>query len=218
MASHQDVPSHHETADEYGRREKCFYNHRRAPFRFKDSVRFIQKTSKSARSDELIHQDGLVDMPLPYSETCLDSEQLDPPPSGRYLISNQDELPSNLWHLPFHLKGLHLPKETLDLGFDITQEIRQYTLDIHLKRNCTLASVWLPLCSTDVEKDEGLAFPSSSSRWQSLALRELESEAIDVSEEAKRLAREEELVNSLTHMRGLTNDDLSFQKVSPIPE
>lgn len=217
MAKQQEAAFYHETACEYGRKQKCFYDHQAAPFRFKDQARLIQSTSGSVQPNGLIQQDGLVATSLPYPEPGFDSEQLDPPSSSRYLMLDQDKQRQNLWQLPPIFSEIYLPNETFDLGSDLMEDMRQYTIDVRLKRNCSLSGTWLPLCPTDSDKDEGLIFPPTSSRWQSLALRELESEVIDVSEEAKQLAQDEEELNSLLPKQGLANEDLKLQKASPCP-
>ncbi|KAM0225412.1 hypothetical protein ACHAPQ_002668 [Fusarium lateritium] len=64
----------------------------------------------------------------------------------------------------------------MDTGYDIQKETMQYLSDIQFANTCNILTQWLPLCHVNDRNDEGLEFPSTVSRWQSLALRELEAD------------------------------------------
>lgn len=69
------------------------------------------------------------------------------------------------------------------------KDTQQYLDDIYSKRFCNVLNEWLPLSPVDIDRDEGLEFSSASSRWQKLALREINRKNIEVSDAAKQLVR-----------------------------
>ncbi|KAH7134373.1 hypothetical protein EDB81DRAFT_97044 [Dactylonectria macrodidyma] len=185
----EDYHAECRSAAEYARAHQCFLDHQGPPFQFHDHIRDIQKTSQRVKSDGLVHQPGLVNkrLPLPVVDLELDAPvQI----STRSCSPPLDPLQSLISPATFRvLSDLRLSPEPLDLGYDIEKDFQQYLENIRSKRFCNIFNEWLPLSPVNVDKDEGLRFPSASDRWQKLALREIDRETLNVPEGAKKLVR-----------------------------
>ena len=199
-----------ESADLYARDRGCFCDHRGAPFRFEDQIDRVKPTILSVGRDGLVHQKGLPSISLPSPEFDSELEEsLRPlrPFSTDYTTTSYVKLPQ------FSRNGdIYLPKDYVDLGYDTRKEIDEYQCEIQSKCNPSLSDIWLPLYPIDIEKDEGLQFPSTSSRWQFLALRQLECEKIEIvcdDIDSAETTNGSELVTQL-----LTREDLGIQRVS----
>ncbi|KAF4444682.1 hypothetical protein FACUT_459 [Fusarium acutatum] len=152
---------------------QCFHNHQGAPYRFRDIVRQIRETAEPAKENGLIDQPGLTAAPLPRTkialEPFLDNES--------YEIPIDPKVPaSSVFRFLGQTKSLRLSSESIDTGYDLQKELSQYLQDIQIASSCNILTQWLPLSHVSTEKDEGLGFPSTISRWQTLALRELEGD------------------------------------------
>lgn len=192
----------------------CFHDYRGAPFRFKDKIENIKKTALPVQRDGLVSQHGLTAIPLPFPEVDLELEESQRPlrPSSR-IHENETLHPHKLLHFSV-ANGLYLPKENLDLGYDFGKEFARYQCDVQLKRQCNLSNEWLPFCFVDVEKDEGLSLTSTSSRWQILALRELEREGIkDSGEDFGVSWAPHGLTTPSQYSQQLTKEDLGLRRV-----
>ncbi|KAF4460071.1 hypothetical protein FALBO_13158 [Fusarium albosuccineum] len=169
-------------AAKYALSEGCFYHHRDAPYRFQDQLHQLQTTRLPVETDGLVHQPGLVDTPLSHPRI-----QLDSPPADHYedslLIDDIVPRPT-VSSSERNIRQLRFPRETLDLGHNLDQDFRKYMNDVHEKRSCNIFGEWLPLSPVNNNRDEGIEFPYTTSRWQLLALRELERESISISEKA----------------------------------
>ncbi|EWY96645.1 hypothetical protein FOYG_05276 [Fusarium oxysporum NRRL 32931] len=158
---------------DYATENQCFYNHQGAPYRFRDIVRQLRETAQLAKANGLIDQPGLTAAPLPRTkialEPFLDDESYEIPIDPRVSASS-------VFRFLGQTKSLRLPSEIIDTGYDLQKELSQYLQDIQIASSCNILSQWLPLSYVTAEKDEGLGFPSTVSRWQTLALRELEGD------------------------------------------
>lgn len=82
---------------------------------------------------------------------------------------------------------LELPALRSDHGFDY----RQMCASIEAARAVSIADHRLPLEPTDVEKDEGLAFPSAAWHCGEMLIQQIQKETIDVSKGAFRYLTEQ---------------------------
>ncbi|KAI7770717.1 hypothetical protein LZL87_004504 [Fusarium oxysporum] len=156
---------------DYALKNKCFYNHQGSPYRFRDIVRQLRETAEPATADGLINQPGLSATPLPRTKITLE-------PFLNYesygIPMDPEVSASSVFQFLGQTKGFRLPSEIIDTEYDLQKELSQYLQDIQIASSCNILTQWLPLSYVSVEKDEGLRFPSTVSRWQTLALRELE--------------------------------------------
>ncbi|KAF7544228.1 hypothetical protein G7046_g9826 [Stylonectria norvegica] len=217
MANSNSTEASQGTSHEYARSQLCFHDHQGAPFRFRDQISQLQTTIQPVQSDGLIHQSGLTTASLPFPVIDLDptgeSDQL---PTGFHPSSPEPVFDSFMFTDLGGLSNLRIPSESLDLGVDLKQEFRQYLTEIHMKSTCNLSNEWLPLSPVDISKDEGLSLSSTSSRWQSLALRELEHGTLEVPEEAHNLVLEAEGSGQSTYPQWLDKVDLGLEQRSRV--
>ncbi|KAF4952144.1 hypothetical protein FGADI_6940 [Fusarium gaditjirri] len=158
---------------DYAIENQCFYNHQGAPYRFRDVVRQLRETAEPAKADGLIDQPGLTATPLPCTKIALEPFLDD----ESYEIPTDPEVSaSSVFRFLGQTKGLRLPSDIMDTGDDLQKELSQYLQDIQIASSGNILTQWLPLSYVSAEKDEGLEFPSTVSRWQTLALRELEGD------------------------------------------
>jgi hypothetical protein len=123
----------------------------------------------------LVEQAGLAATRLPRPKIIFDS----PTKSEDYQVPVDPFVSaSSVFSFLGRTKWLRFPPESLDLGYDSKGEVEQYLHDIQSTRSCNILTTWLPLAQVNIEKDEGLGFPSTVSRWQTLALREMEVDEI----------------------------------------
>ncbi|KAF5596134.1 uncharacterized protein FSUBG_8940 [Fusarium subglutinans] len=158
---------------DYAIENQCFHNHQDAPYRFRDIVRQLRETAESANENGLIDQAGLTVAPLPRTKIALEPFLDD----ESYEIPIDPKVPaSSVFRFLGQTKSLRLPSESVDTGYDLQKELSQYLQDIQIASSCNILTQWLPLTYVSAEKDEGLGFPSTISRWKTLALRELEGD------------------------------------------
>lgn len=215
MTQINNIKSLEEDTNTHDQHRDCFHDHRGAPFRFKDQIDKIEKTALPVQQDGLVNQHGLTAIPLPFPEVDLELEEFQRPLEPSTPIHENEILdPQKL--LQFSVANdLYLPKEDLDLGYDFGKEFARYQCDVQLKRQCNLSNEWLPFCFVDVEKDEGLGLTSTSSRWQILALRELEREGIEDIDEDFELswALNGGFTTLSQYSQQLIKEDLGIQRV-----
>lgn len=151
----------------------------------------MRETIQQVESDGLIHQPGLVATHLPFPE--IDLDLIDGPEP---MLASPCSPPDPTISASFidaaafrAFRELRISPEPLDLGFDIKKDTQKFLDDIYSKRFCNVLNEWLPLSPVDIDKDQGLEFSSASSRWQMLALREINRKNIEVSDAAKQLVR-----------------------------
>ncbi|KAL7819856.1 hypothetical protein V8C26DRAFT_419515 [Trichoderma gracile] len=166
-----------ETADEYGRREKCFINHRRHPFTFQSHLSSIQSTKEAVEKDGLVAQAGLrtAALPKPQStEEILEQDECHSNDLERFL----EESPSkpSLSYSGNPLTDLYLPVGELDLGSCPEKDLQGY-----------LQQQWLPLSQIRTERDEGLDFPHELERLWAQLHREYDVDRPILSEAAANL-------------------------------
>ncbi|KAJ3465956.1 hypothetical protein MRS44_006614 [Fusarium solani] len=178
------------TVIDYALKNQCFRRHRDAPYRFHDQLPQLRTTLHPVESDGLVHQPGIIDIPLPRPNI-----QPQPPPEGEAYSLPVDPFVPSTALFPFlgQTKQLRLPSEALDTGHNAEKDLQQYLTDIYNKSFCDILSEWLPLSPVNIDNDEALDFPSTTIRWKLLADRELELEAISGSEETQRILHEEEV-------------------------
>jgi hypothetical protein len=158
---------------DYAIENQCFHNHQGAPYRFRDIVRQLRETAEPAKENGLVDQPGLTAAALPRTKIALEPFLED----ESYDIPIDPEFPaSSVFRFLGQTKSLRLPSESIDTGHDLQKELSQYLQDIQVASSCNILTQWLPLTYVSAEKDEGLGFPSTVSRWQTLALRELEGD------------------------------------------
>ncbi|KAF5625376.1 hypothetical protein F52700_9095 [Fusarium sp. NRRL 52700] len=158
---------------DYAIENQCFYNHQGAPYRLRDIVRQLRETVAPAKANGIIDQPGLTAASLPLTKIALEPFLDD----ESYEIPIDPEVPaSSVFRFLGQTKSLRLPSESIDTGYDLQKELSQYVQDIQMASSCNILTQWLPLSYVSAEKDEGLVFPSTVSRWQTLALRELEGD------------------------------------------
>ncbi|RDA95061.1 hypothetical protein CP533_2174 [Ophiocordyceps camponoti-saundersi (nom. inval.)] len=166
-----------ETADEYGRRSRCFRDYRKAPFRFKHHLADIQATALETTDDGLVAQPGLGSCRFPEPTTACD-DSIEPSNAETcHFLETDPWLPS--------LRNFLVPIQELDLGSFPDADVQQTFRHVISKRSCHLACTWLPLISLDNERDEGLMFPLESVRMQSSLRQESELETISLSVEVE---------------------------------
>lgn len=177
------------TVIDYALKHQCFRHHRDAPYRFQDELPQLRTTLHPVESDGLVHQPGVIDIPLPRPNI-----QLQPPSEGETYSLPVDPFVPSTALFPFlgQTKQLRLPSEALDTGHNPEKDLQQYLTDIYNKSFCDVWGEWLPLSPVNIDNDEALDFPSTTIRWKLLADRELELEAISGFEEALRILNEEE--------------------------
>jgi hypothetical protein len=178
----------------YGRRERCFQDFQKKPFRFRDCARGVQLLSDLVDTHGLIHQSGLPSARLP--NPSVDFDTFDFPETehkGHELCdSPQRCFPA---HSPFFsttaiLQDLHLPLELIELSSDPVGDMSEYLNTVHAAYFCNAFDQWLPLSPTREDKNEGLSFPPNSGRLRSMLLRELDRERISATQGALDLERE----------------------------
>ncbi|KAI5463858.1 hypothetical protein BGZ63DRAFT_442570 [Mariannaea sp. PMI_226] len=176
-----------ETAAEYAQAHQCFQDYQDFPYRFQDQTWHLKDTIQQVGSDGLVHQAGLSTASFPQTTIELEIENgLGHAPSCISSPSSQTAFPVFMGDLTTQ-KGLRIPSESLDLGYGIKTDIKQYLEQICLKSSCNILNEWLPLTPVNIDNDEGELFSAASSRWQKLARRELERETFEVTAEAKKL-------------------------------
>ncbi|KAF5548993.1 hypothetical protein FNAPI_8142 [Fusarium napiforme] len=158
---------------DYAIENQCFHNHQGAPYRFRDIVRQLRESAEPAKENGLVDQPGLTAAPLPRTKIALEPFLED----ESYDIPIDPKVPaSSVFRFLGQTKSLRLPSESIDTGHNLQKELSQYLQDIRIASSCNILTQWLPLTYVSTEKDEGLVFPSTISRWQTLALRELEGD------------------------------------------
>lgn len=182
----------YESADSYGRFEGCFRDHRDRPFRFKDQIRSIRHACEETDAQGLVVQTGLVAASLPNSTINLDAGAI--PDLYAFYESSYD---SNIglksaepWYPSSWAQELQLPLETPVLATNPADDVRLYLAAVKEKQSSDIIDKWLPLSTTRDDKDEGLAFPQSSARFQSLLYREFDHECVSTSKDALVLVEE----------------------------
>ncbi|KAF5678819.1 hypothetical protein FHETE_1060 [Fusarium heterosporum] len=165
----------------YANKHHCFYNHTAAPYRFYDQLRHIEASAEPTKADGFVDQADLMTIPLPHpiiqTEPLLNHEFYEPP--------TDPNIPASLIFPSLRTNGhTRLPLEMIDTGFDMKKEITQYLNDVQAANSCDLLIQWLPLSYVSTENDESLEFPSTVSRWQTLASRELQSVETTVSQQS----------------------------------
>lgn len=190
-------------------KNSCFWHYKDAPYRFQDHLPQLRATLHPVESDGLVHQPGLIDIPLPHPDI-----QLHPPTDDEIcsLLIDPVVPSTSLFSFLGQTKQLRLPSEALDTGDNPEKDLQEYLADIDSKNFCDILSEWLPLVSVNIDKDEALNFPSTTVRWKLLADRELELEAISDSEETMRALYEGESPNQAEWYQEL----FEFRKVSRI--
>ncbi|PTB66903.1 hypothetical protein BBK36DRAFT_160476 [Trichoderma citrinoviride] len=177
-----------ETADEYGRREKCFINHRRHPYTFQSHIPSIQSTKQVTGKDGLVAQHGLRIAALPNPRLCediFDQDQCHSKDLERFLQDSPSKL--SLSYSGDLLKDLYVPVDELDLGSSPENDLQEYLQDVRAKRNRNPFRQWLPLAHTRTERDEGFNFPPEMERLWAQLNRELDVDKPVLSDAAKDL-------------------------------
>ncbi|KAL7924318.1 hypothetical protein ACQKWADRAFT_286436 [Trichoderma austrokoningii] len=191
MASPRSHPIEQaETADEYGRREDCFRNHRQHPFTFQSFLTDLQSTKEATERDGLVPQLGLKTGVLPnpqIAEEVLDQHQRHRENAKRLL---RDSPPGFI--LPAaksHIKELLVPVDDLDLGSCPKHDLEKYICPVLAKRYDNPFKQWLPLASMRRERDETLDFPPVLNRLRAQILRKIEIDKPAISDAAAELVR-----------------------------
>ncbi|KAH0526628.1 hypothetical protein TsFJ059_009929 [Trichoderma semiorbis] len=181
-----------ETADEYGRREKCFRNHRRHPFTFQSHVTDIQSTRETAEADGFVSQLGLKMVPLPNPQLTgdvFDQHQHHRENLEKLLHDSPSRIslsaPNNF------TKELLFPVGELDLGSCHENDVQEYLRQVHTKRYSDPFKQWIPLAYTRPDRDESLSFPPGLTLLWELLHRELDTDKPTLSEDAVNLVREQ---------------------------
>ncbi|RGP80866.1 hypothetical protein FLONG3_1014 [Fusarium longipes] len=156
---------------EHDPEEILFYDHQGAPYRFQDQIHQLQKTAESTQPGRMVEQAGLVSTNLPRPKISFE-------PSVKHEDHKASADPSvsdfSVFSFLKRIRQLRVPPESLDLGYNTRGEVEEYLHSIQLARSCNIFIEWLPLAQVGIENDEGLEFPSTVSRWQTLALRKME--------------------------------------------
>jgi hypothetical protein len=180
-----------ETADEYGRREDCFRNHRRHPFTFQSYMTDLKNTKEATERDGLVAQSGLKTGVLPNPQITgdifdqhqhyrknLEKFLQDSPP--KFSLSATNSL----------IKELLIPVDELDLGSCFTSDLQEYLRPVWMKKYSNPFGQWLPLACTRSERDESLEFPPVLDRLWALLHREIETDNPATSDVGADLVRE----------------------------
>ncbi|KAL6872970.1 hypothetical protein J3F83DRAFT_731590 [Trichoderma novae-zelandiae] len=181
-----------ETADEYGRRERCFRNHRRHPFTFQSHVPGIQSTRQATEKDGLVAQQGvrIVALPNPQlTEDIFDRDQRHRDDLDEFLQDSPSKL--SFSYSGSSLKDLYLPVGELDLGSCPDKDLQECLQEVRAKRNRSPFRHWLPLAHTRTERDEGLRFPPGLNRLWAQLNRELDVDKPVLSGAATELVKEQ---------------------------
>ncbi|PTB76294.1 hypothetical protein M440DRAFT_1377260 [Trichoderma longibrachiatum ATCC 18648] len=180
-----------ETADEYGRREKCFTNHRRHPFTFSSHIPGIKSTKQDVEKDGLVAQQGLRTAALPNpqsTEDILDQDQCHSEHLERFL--QESPLEPSLAFSSNAFKDLYVPVDELDLGSCPEKDLQEYLQEVRTRRNRNPSEEWLPLIHTRTVRDEGLSFPPEMNRLWAQLNGELEVDKPVLSDAAAELVGE----------------------------
>lgn len=181
-----------ETADEYGRREKCFRNHRRHPFTFQSHVTDIQSTRETTEADGIVSQLGLKMVPLPNPQLTgdvFDQHQHHRENLEKLLHDSPSKI--SLSATNNFTKELLFPVGELDLGSCHESDVQEYLRQVHTKRYSDPFKQWIPFACTRPDRDESLSFPPGLTLLWKLIHRELDTDNPTVSEDAVNLVREQ---------------------------
>lgn len=184
-----------DTAAVYGRREGCFRDFQKKPFRFHDCAKGVRLLSDLVDSHGLIPQSGLQSTRLPNPSIDFDTFDFFPDTERRVheLCGSPQRCTQEL--SPFFsttaiLKDLRLPLELIELSSDPVYDMSEYLNTVHAASFCNAFDQWLPLSPTREDKNEGLSFPPNSGRLRSMLLRELDRERVSAAQGALDLERE----------------------------
>ncbi|KAK4085199.1 uncharacterized protein Triagg1_189 [Trichoderma aggressivum f. europaeum] len=181
-----------ETADEYGRRENCFKNHRRHPFTFQSHVTDIQSARETAEKDGFVSQPGLKMVPLPNPQLTgdvFDQHQHHRENLEKLLHDSPSKI--SLSASNSLTKELLFPVGELDLGSCHESDLQEYLDQVHTKRYSDPFKQWIPFACTRPDKDESISFPPGLTWLWELLHRELDKDAPDLSEAAANLVSEQ---------------------------
>jgi hypothetical protein len=167
-----------ETADEYGRYEGCFRDHRAAPFRLSYHLPHLQQTLLPKDADgfvrqECLHRGRITAQPVDFRQDCIAY-------SSNIFLCSLSESVNNLeplW-LPLSTKRLKLTSDDLDIGSDPSVDYKYHLRGIAAKCSTDLRNQWLPLISVRTDNDEGLEFPPNAARLRLLMQREVDRECV----------------------------------------
>jgi hypothetical protein len=177
-----------DTADDYGRSEGCFIDHRSPPFCFEDYVAGLQETKEPVDANGLISVSDLQPGILPNPTIRIDDlDQTDTEES--ILLELQSDPMSQqrsnyLRNVSDLLHRCYVPLEVVQLDSDPDIDVADYLSIVSDRSNPDLVKQWLPFCPIRHDKGEGLDYPPHSNRFRCLLLRELEIERITVPEAA----------------------------------
>ncbi|KAL7911884.1 hypothetical protein GGI35DRAFT_491975 [Trichoderma velutinum] len=181
-----------ETADEYGRRENCFRNHRRHPLTFQSLVTDIQNTREAAEKDGFVAQPGLKMVPLPSPQLTGDVfDQYQHYRENLETFLHDSPSKTSLSAANNFTKELLIPVEELDLGSCPEGDLQEYIRQVHTKRYSDPFKQWLPFAYTRPDRDESLSFPPGLTRLWGLLHREFDMDETLLSDAAANLVREQ---------------------------
>ncbi|KAL7960363.1 hypothetical protein V8C34DRAFT_276953 [Trichoderma compactum] len=181
-----------ETADEYGRRENCFRNHRRHPFTFHSHVTDIQNTKETAEKDGFVSLPGLKMVPLPNPQLTgdvFDQRQHHRENLEKLLHDSPSKI--SLSATNSFTKELSFPVGELDLGSCHESDLQEYLRQVHTKRYSDPFKQWIPFACTRPDRDESLTFPPGLTWLWELLHRELDKDQPILSEAATNLVSEQ---------------------------
>lgn len=204
-----------ETADEYGRRENCFINHRRHPFTSQTYIEDLKRTKETTEADGLVAEPGLQTAVLPNAQ--LPEEVFDEHQHHRKNLEKfLQDTPG-----PFSLstngpltQELLIPVEELDLGYCLDHDVQDYLRLVSAKRHGNPLKQWLPLISTRSKRDEGLDFPPDINRLWALLHREIARDRPIISDTAANLVRQQHKLLSTSEYQELLRKQARIGLVS----
>ncbi|PNP59284.1 hypothetical protein THARTR1_01030 [Trichoderma harzianum] len=181
-----------ETADEYGRRENCFRNHRRHPFTFQSHVTDIQSTKETAEKDGFVSQPGLKMVPLPNPQLAgdvFDQHQHHRENLEKLLHDSPSKISVSATKI--FTKELLFPVGELDLGSSHENDLQEYLRQVDTKRYSDPFKQWIPFACTRPDRDESLSFPPGLTWLWEILHRELDTDKPELSDPATDLVSEQ---------------------------
>ncbi|KAL6690010.1 hypothetical protein J3F84DRAFT_405432 [Trichoderma pleuroticola] len=181
-----------ETADEYGRRENCFRNHRRHPFTFQSHMTDIQSTKETAEKDGFVSQPGLKMVPLPNPQLAgdvFDQHQHHRENLEKLLHDSPSKFSVSATKI--FTKELLFPVGELDLGSSHENDLQEYLRQIDTKRYSDPFKQWIPFACTRPDRDESLSFPPGITWLWEILHRELDTDKPELSDPATDLVSEQ---------------------------
>lgn len=166
----------HESAIVYGRAEGCWVDYQRN-FSLQRSMAQAANPVSTVGIPAIIEIDGLPPFNLPDINRTFYHETIHLDRNDATAFSNFLEKSVCSTTQPRLLRDLHTHLELPELTANSTLALASHREQVSSRNICDFASSWLPLESTDEDRDEGMRFPPNSERLHTLLALKLAKEA-----------------------------------------